>query len=71
VINVTKEQKAAIAETKSALDCLESLLVVMRELNQPLTQERIAALGLAMSLEMMRINDAQPFLPSSGVQEAA
>lgn len=68
---MTKEQQAAIAETESAFDALESLLRVRRELKTPLTQETVAAIGIAFALEMKRINDAQPYLPSSAKSEAA
>lgn len=68
---LTNEQKAAIAETKSALECLEALLSVTRELGAPLTQESIEALGIAMSHEMQRIVQVAHLLPSRDAQVAA
>lgn len=68
---MTDQQQAAIAETKSALHAIEALLSVSRELRAPTTKESIEALGIAIALEMKRINDAQPYLPSRSSAEAA
>lgn len=68
---LTDQQKAAIAETKSAFDAIEALLSVTRELRSPVTKESVEALGIAIALEMKRVNDAQPYLPSRVSVEAA
>jgi hypothetical protein len=68
---MTDHEQAAIAEVQNALVALEQLLVAMRERGGILTQERIHALGLAMSLEMQRIIQVAEFLPGGDAQEAA
>lgn len=67
---MTTDELAAITAVQETLEVMEGMLKLTREHKQPFTQEHIGALVLAMGMELNRVAQAQPHLPSSSSEAA-
>ena len=67
---MSTDELAAIGEVKSALEAIDGLLAMMRECPGSLSQERIQALGIAIALELQRLANATPYLPTTRTEAA-